>query len=275
MEFTQSGVPLSFEVTFDNPSLFVGLAVFDDSGVSPIQVGLVIPMLNFSGLSYRGKFTPTAGKSYVFNKSVYTDGTYTTIDPSYPQGSESIRADDIAGILLNAILNNYQNVGSVGEAIKKSGGGGSNGGTLIGIIRSDTVAGNVSFPGEESVSLNSCCASVCQQTLYQSADTPLNFRVTNCDGSPFNVSAASEIWVMFPVGATQPSPPVILKLSLAQLTIDNGGGGEFSGIMSQANALLLKTGLINVEIRVTIGSKVSVAEVLGQLTVTPSLFPGY
>jgi hypothetical protein len=126
MEFVQSGVSLSFEVTFDSPDLYVGMAVIDDSGVSPFLVS-VIPMQNIYGNTYRAKFTPSAGKSYLFNKAVYTDNTYTIFDDDYSQGSESIRADDIAGIVLNPSIYSYQIVGSVGQAIllasTRSGGG--------------------------------------------------------------------------------------------------------------------------------------------------------
>lgn len=117
-----------------------------------------------------------------------------------------------------------------------------------------------------------CQEQSCQNVIYQSGDTPLNFTLKNCDGSPFVISAATEIWALFP---TLVSPPVILKLSLAQITITNGGAGQFSCLMSQANALLLQVGLINVEVRVTIAGEITVAEIIGQLTVTPSLFPGY
>lgn len=116
------------------------------------------------------------------------------------------------------------------------------------------------------------CENQCQNIIYQSGDTPLNFTLKNCDGSPFNISAATELWVLFP---TKVSPPVILKLSMTQITITNGGAGQFSCVMSQANALLLQVGLINVEVRVTISAEITVAEIIGQLTVTPSLFPGF
>lgn len=116
MEFTQSGVPLSFEVTYDSPSLFVGMAVFDDSGASPSLVSL-IPMDNFYGNTYRAKFTPSAGKSYLFNKSVYTDGSYDTIDSDYSQGSESIRSEDIASIVLDALLTDHTISGSAGDTL--------------------------------------------------------------------------------------------------------------------------------------------------------------
>lgn len=117
MQFTQSGVSLSFEVTYDSPTLDVGMTVFDDSGLSPIQVGSILAMDNFKGNSYRAKFTATSGKSYLFHKAVYTDNTFTTIDDNYSQASESIRADDIAGIVLDAPIASYETPGSVGEAI--------------------------------------------------------------------------------------------------------------------------------------------------------------
>lgn len=116
MEFVQAGVPLSFEVTFDSPDLYVGMAIFDLSGVSPFLVAMV-PMQNVYGNTYCGQFTPSAGKRYLINKAVYTDNTYTVFNQYYYQGSETVRADDIAGIVLNAMTSDYDEAGSVGEAI--------------------------------------------------------------------------------------------------------------------------------------------------------------
>lgn len=120
MEFTQSGVPLSFEVTFDDSSLYVGLAVIDDSAGSPVLLS-VIPMTSVYGNTYRAKFTPTAGKNYIFNKAVYTDDTYTEIDDNFSQGSESIYAEDIAGIVWNALVEDYEEEGSFGVVVANSG----------------------------------------------------------------------------------------------------------------------------------------------------------
>lgn len=116
------------------------------------------------------------------------------------------------------------------------------------------------------------CDDQCQNIIYQSGDTQLNFTLKNCDGSPFVITSASEIAVYF---QTVVNPPVILRLSLSQVVITNGGAGQFACVMSQSNAALLQTGLINVEVRVTIAGEITVAEIVGQLTVTPSLFPGY
>lgn len=116
MEFTQSGLLLSFEVTYDSPSLFVAMKVFDDSGASPSLL-TTLPMTVFVGNSYRAKYTPAGGKTYLVHKAVYTDGTYTTLDSDYSAGTESFRADDIAGIVLNAMIADYEEAGSVGEAI--------------------------------------------------------------------------------------------------------------------------------------------------------------
>lgn len=126
--------------------------------------------------------------------------------------------------------------------------------------------------------LNSCCGEVQSPgIIYQSGDTPFTIQLLkeSCPGQPepFDLTNATEIWALFP---TLVSPPVILKLSLSQLTVVNPpGAGTFSGTMSRANALLLTTGLINVEVRVTIAGVITTFQILGQLTVDPSLFPGF
>lgn len=90
MEIAPVSVACSFEVTYDSPDLFVGMSVYDDSGVSPILVSGPTAMLNVAGNTYRGKFTPTFAKPYIIFKAVYTDVGLTTLDDNYSQSSESI-----------------------------------------------------------------------------------------------------------------------------------------------------------------------------------------
>jgi hypothetical protein len=117
-----------------------------------------------------------------------------------------------------------------------------------------------------------CGASYQPGIIYQSADTTLNFQLKTSDGKPFDLTNATEIWVMFP---TLIAPPVILMLSNSTLTITNLGGGQFSGVMTSANALLLQAGNISIEIRVTIAGEITTVELTDALTVTATLFPGY
>lgn len=117
----------------------------------------------------------------------------------------------------------------------------------------------------------SCQTDNCKNVIYQSGDTTLNFLLKTCQGKPFPIGSATEIWALFP-NAT--GSPLIKKLSLAQIIVTNGGGGQFSCTITQAQAALLATGLISVEVRVTNGSKITVVEILEAATVTPSLFPG-
>lgn len=92
MELAPAGVRLSFEVTFDSPSLPVAMTVYDDSGSVPVLVQGPTAMAWVAGNTYRGKFTPLDGKSYIIIKAVYTNGGFTTMSPDYAQGSESIIA---------------------------------------------------------------------------------------------------------------------------------------------------------------------------------------
>lgn len=99
----KAGTEVSLEVTFDNPDLDVAARVFDDSGVSPVIVGGPIAMENYFGNSYRCKFIPEIGKTYVVSKAVYTDGFFVTLDDNYSQASESFQA--IAGsVILGAAV---------------------------------------------------------------------------------------------------------------------------------------------------------------------------
>ena len=108
--------PVTLEVNFD-PGKFVGLTVYNCSTGVPIQFGAVIPMLAVEYTLYAVNFTPTAVGPWLFQKNVYTDGTYAVIDTGYATGSETLQVLDIAGIFLNALLAMYQNPGSVGAAL--------------------------------------------------------------------------------------------------------------------------------------------------------------
>lgn len=90
MELAPVGVSLTFEVTFDNPSLHVGMSVYDNSGGSPVLIQGPLAMSSVVGNTYQGKFTPPLSRPYIIFKAVYTDSGLTTLDPNYSQGSESI-----------------------------------------------------------------------------------------------------------------------------------------------------------------------------------------
>ncbi len=115
MELAPAGVPLSFEVTYDSPSLDVGMTVYDDSGITPTLLEPTFAMDLVAGNTYRGKFSAANNKSYIIIKAVYTDPTLTTVDDNYSQGSESIVAQTLSG-----------------------GSGGSSSGSVVGIVDNDT-----------------------------------------------------------------------------------------------------------------------------------------
>lgn len=92
MNLALAGRPASFDVTFDAAGLNVAMSVFDDSGPTPVLVQGPLAMGSVIGYTYRGKFTPVSGKSYIIYKAVYTDGTFTTLHPDYSQGTETIYA---------------------------------------------------------------------------------------------------------------------------------------------------------------------------------------
>jgi len=97
MEFAPTGAQLSFEVTFDNPSLNVAMSVYDVTLSSPVLVQGPTAMTIVFGNTYQGKFTPTInGKAYVILKAVYTDNTFTTLNSAYSQGSESIIVESLS-----------------------------------------------------------------------------------------------------------------------------------------------------------------------------------
>ena len=92
MELAPVGVSCTFEVTFDSPSLHVGMSVYDNSGADPALIIGPIAMTSVVGNTYQAKFTPPNARPYIIFKAVYTDDTFETLSTDYSQGSESIIA---------------------------------------------------------------------------------------------------------------------------------------------------------------------------------------
>lgn len=117
MELAPSGVPLTFEVTFDRDDLFVGMSVYDNSGVNPVLVSGPAIMSSVVGNTYQGKFTAPLPRPYIIFKAVYTDEELTTLSEDYSQGSESIIAQSLpqptsnsAGCSVVGIISNENDV---------------------------------------------------------------------------------------------------------------------------------------------------------------------
>lgn len=122
MELAPANVSCSFEVTYDSPSLHVGMSVFDDSAGSPVLVLGPIAMAHVGNNTYRAKYTPGLNKLYVIIKAVYTDVGLTIVDDNYSQGSESVVSRDLSGgggggsggcYVVGRVDNNNQVVGQV------------------------------------------------------------------------------------------------------------------------------------------------------------------
>jgi hypothetical protein len=107
--------------------------------------------------------------------------------------------------------------------------------------------------------------------IYQREDKDLDFAIRDQDGNPFNLNDASEIIVLF---RNEDESVLIKRLSNAQITPTNAGGGLIRVRVPAADSKLLKIGdNQSVEIRVTIKGLVSIAPAKNQLTVLASLFP--
>jgi hypothetical protein len=92
--------PVTIEVNYES-GLYVGLIIYDDSGLTPVQllpvgnINGVMPMLNVTDTLYRAKYTPLSVGTLLFRKAVYTDGTYTTLHPDYSRASEALQVDTL------------------------------------------------------------------------------------------------------------------------------------------------------------------------------------
>ena len=132
MELAPAGAELTFEVTYDSPSLAVAMSVYDTTGVSPVLVQGPAAMTVIVANTYIGKFTPEVGKSYLIFKAVYTSGAFTTLSSDYSQGTESLIVEDVGG-----------------------GGGSADCGTVVGYVTNPTVIGLVQ-PTEAVVGFINC-----------------------------------------------------------------------------------------------------------------------
>jgi len=122
MEQVPAGEVLTFEVTYQSPSLNVGLTIFNTTTGTPILVEGPIAMQNVSGTNtYVANFTGEDGETYLAVKAVYTDDTLTTVDQDFGQGSESFIAVNSGGggaggsgcELVGQIINNNPIVGYI------------------------------------------------------------------------------------------------------------------------------------------------------------------
>lgn len=95
MNFAPSGVQLTFEVTFDRNDLNVAMTARETTNGNNILVSGPAAMTVSEGNTYKGYFTPSAGKSYLIRKVVYTDNTFVAEDPNYGAGSESIQSGGV------------------------------------------------------------------------------------------------------------------------------------------------------------------------------------
>lgn len=88
-----SGRAINFEVTFPGISaLSVGMRVYDLTTSTPTLISTSAMTLVFNG-TYFANYTFTvaqAGKSFLIQKSVYTDSTLATPNPLYSGGSEIV-----------------------------------------------------------------------------------------------------------------------------------------------------------------------------------------
>lgn len=88
--------PLKYTDPTFTPSLFVRMLIIDTSGGSPVlEASVNLAQYTTSGV-YFGKYTFTAGKTYLLIGNAYTDGTYATVDTGYAQDTENVQCRNLA-----------------------------------------------------------------------------------------------------------------------------------------------------------------------------------
>lgn len=116
MELAPVDVALTFEVTFDSPTLPVAMSVYDNSTGTPVLVHGPTAMTNAVGNTYVGVFTPPNQHPYLVFKAVYTSSSFLTLSSNYSQGSESF----IAQVLGGSSSSNSEGCTAVGYVVSNS-----------------------------------------------------------------------------------------------------------------------------------------------------------
>jgi len=101
----QSLNPVPVEVTYDSPSLNVGMLVYKFASGAWSQVGSTVAALNLPGTnSYGAVWTPPDGSPYIIELKVFTDNTLTTPNTDYSASSRSFVVDySLLNVLANLI----------------------------------------------------------------------------------------------------------------------------------------------------------------------------
>ena len=261
-----AGVPASLEVTLDAPGLNVGFALWDDSGSSPVQVtgqegqvNGVYPGFNWQGNSYRAKLPGSPYKWYVVHIAVYTDDTFTTIDTEEPQGSDSLYFEPALSAPTNPGLRCAISIPTL---------------QCVG----DSVLG---------LNLGGCESNI--PVLVAGEDITLNLEFFNAtkglppDQRYIDITAATEIKVILLSNAA-PGPGFIEEtLTGEEVTITNGPFGKAQVIIPASDSIQLalspldpNTGaptVSDIEVRLTIGGKMSRFNLIGVVQIIPSRYP--
>lgn len=106
-----ANISYGLSANFADSGLFAGMKIFNTSTGAPVQItGLpgmvnnILPMTNV-GVSntYAAQFTGVNGNTYLFQFDVYTDGTYTAVDPAYPEQSKTAYASFLKPVFIEGL----------------------------------------------------------------------------------------------------------------------------------------------------------------------------
>jgi hypothetical protein len=95
--------PLKYTDATYQASLFVRANIYDTSGVAPVLEGTV-NLAQINNGTYWGKYTFTAGKTYLVQKLVYTSGSYAVVDQNYGQDNDDVQCIDLKIANLDAAI---------------------------------------------------------------------------------------------------------------------------------------------------------------------------
>lgn len=98
----RSGAPYGFNyvVADQSTGLFIRATIYDITNGGPGVLVTTVNLFAMPGVgspgSYAGVFTPDIDKVYNIVSMVYTDNTYSTIDPNFAPGCETVQSVNFA-----------------------------------------------------------------------------------------------------------------------------------------------------------------------------------
>ena len=266
-------VSVPVEVTYDSPSLFVGMKVFQWVIDAWIQVGGVVPVYNVGGGSptYGAIFVPQQiGQQYIVELAAYEDSSLSSYNSAYYPSSHSIMVDPTVVNQINSLILGNNN-------------------PVLTVDQSPVVVHGSSKPhhheelcedqnglygplwgSQDEATAGQACKQV-QRTITRGSDTYIDFTIILDKRTFLDLTSASEIAVVM---LNADGTFLTLKYSAGDIALIIANQGKFRAFLNVDQTLALALGINGVKVKVVINGKTAVINAPNILQVNDELFPG-